>query len=98
MKEHPVRISAAPLVIAALLVGCKPPPGEFESAPHAPLPLVTDNGGPVLDSIQLVSLIFQEDARRPQLQRFGEFLVHSQWLPAVGAEYGVGNGTSFTTI
>jgi hypothetical protein len=74
----------------------------FVVGPHAALPQVPKNGGPVLAHPQLVTVSFAEagDAGAPdggltasRVAAFGDWIVGSAWLSQVGQDYGVGLGT-----
>jgi hypothetical protein len=57
-------------------------------------PLVVPSGqGPVLASVQLVTISFTGFSHETELATFGAWLVTSDWLTTVGSEYGVGPGT-----
>jgi hypothetical protein len=66
---------------------------DFQVGPHATLPQIPDQGGDVLQNVQLVTVTFGDDPDRAQREAFGEWIVTSDWLAAVGEEYGVGPGT-----
>ncbi|HEY8088244.1 MAG TPA: hypothetical protein VIF09_10375 [Polyangiaceae bacterium] len=61
-------------------------------AGHA-LPLIPDNGGPVLSSPLLVTITYANDVNRTFEEALGAFMPTSSWLGAA-KEYGVGPGTS----
>ena len=63
-------------------------------AKHGPTPQIDNLGGPVLASMKLVTITFQGDAWRVELEAQGDALVTSEWWRVVGAEYGVGPGVS----
>ena len=69
-----------------------PEAGPFQEAVHS-LPNVTDNGGPVLATPELVTITYSTDSNAAFEQALGAFMVQSQWLTTVGQEYGVGAGT-----
>jgi hypothetical protein len=62
-------------------------------AGHA-LPIVTDNGGPVLATPLLVTITYADDGNRAFEEALGAFMPTSSWLASSGKEYGVGPGTS----
>jgi hypothetical protein len=68
-------------------------PVPWEEAPHT-LPNVTSNGGPVLGTPELVTITYADDANRANAEAIGAFLVQSQWLAAVGKEYGIGTAST----
>jgi len=57
-----------------------------------PLPQVPFQGGPLLAKPQLVTITFGGYAFEQQVQLFGDWVLASPWLEAVGHDYGVGNG------
>lgn len=63
------------------------------AAAHSALPIVTDQGGPILANPHLVTITYAGFALDPDVHAFGDFVVASSWLTTVGAEYGVGAGT-----
>jgi hypothetical protein len=65
----------------------------FAIGSHAPFPKVPSNGGPVLASPHVITITFDGSADAAQLSAFGDFLVKSSWLSAVGADYGIGSAT-----
>jgi hypothetical protein len=67
-------------------------PGAFP-APHAPLPQVPDQGGPILASPHLITITYPGFVADPDVNAFGSFVVTSSWLTTAGAEYGVGAGS-----
>lgn len=64
----------------------------FVPAPHDRLPQLPDQGGPRLHHPQVVTVTFAGDARNATFEPFAQWIVGSNWLAAVGAEYGVGAG------
>ena len=64
----------------------------FEPAPHAPQPQVPYQGGHLLKSVQLVTITFADDSARAAVEAFGDWIVQSDWLTSIGAEYGIGAG------
>jgi len=62
--------------------------------PEAPLlPQVAPAGGPVMAHPALVPIFFLGEPDAGELTRFSSWIVGSQWLAAVGTEYGVGAGS-----
>lgn len=59
----------------------------------AGLPLVPNNGGQVIAAPQLVLISYPGDANRSGLAADVRWLANSDYLPTVGAEYGIGNGS-----
>ena len=60
---------------------------------NSPLPEVSHRGGPVMAHPVLVPILFAGDGEAGELTQFSKWIVGSQWLTAVGAEYGVGSGS-----
>lgn len=61
--------------------------GPFQTAPHAPLPVVFPHHGVVLSSMQLVTVTYADYARAADAVEFSDALVGSGWYRAIGAEY-----------
>jgi hypothetical protein len=74
-------------LIACLIAGCG------DAARPSPLPQVDDRGGPVMAHPALVPIFFADDPDIDALTAFSQWIVTSQWLAAVGAEYRVGSGS-----
>jgi len=74
------------------------PIAGFVPAPHAPFPLVTDHGGPLIKNIELVPVYFGEDPLRADLERFNRWIVGSNYWQQTGAEYGVHPGTLLPAV
>lgn len=66
--------------------------GGFAPAPHLPFPSVTLHTGSVLSTPELVTITYSDFVFRDKVEQFGDFVVTSKWLDAVGKEYGVGKG------
>src|SRR5258706_7631209 len=64
----------------------------FVPAPHPSFPIVTRHTTGVFAAPELVTITYSDFAFRDQVAQFADFLVTSQWLDTVGAEYGVGHG------
>lgn len=84
------------LAFCVLIASCA---GGSGSAP-APslLPDVTDHGGPVMAHPQIVPIFYANDADTATLTRFSQWIVTSQWLQTVGADYGVGTGSVLKVV
>lgn len=65
--------------------------GGFTPAPHAPFAQIPGNQGQVIAAPQLVTVGFPGDEGY-DLNGFGDWIMRSDWLESVGAEYGVGLG------
>jgi hypothetical protein len=77
------------MVIAAalaLVIGC----GGDHADTRPRLPQMTDVGGPKLANPQVVPIFFSDDLEAEGLAMYTQMLIGSQWLVAVGGEYGVG--------
>lgn len=66
----------------------------YPTAAHPAYPQVPNLGGPRLPHPQVYTVTFGSDARAPQLEAFAQWIVGSQWLATVGAEYGIGSGSA----
>jgi hypothetical protein len=62
------------------------------SGQRPPLPQIPFRGGPLLKKVQLVTVTFGGYAFEQQVQEFGDWVLGSSWLTAVGNDYGVGTG------
>ncbi|MBX7194577.1 MAG: hypothetical protein K1X94_21150 [Sandaracinaceae bacterium] len=69
------------------------PSDVFVPAPHEPFLQVDDQGGRRLSHPAVVTVTYGGDARRGALDAFASWIVGSEWLREVGAEYGIGAGT-----
>jgi hypothetical protein len=70
----------------------------FREAPHAPLPVVPNNGGPILAAPKLVTIVYAGFAESATMSAFGDWIVGSSWLMTVGHDYGVGPGSHVTHV
>jgi hypothetical protein len=71
--------------------------GGSSSAPSL-LPDIADHSGPVMAHVQLVPVFYMGDADTAALTSFSQWIVGSQWLKAVGADYGVGTGSALPAV
>jgi hypothetical protein len=62
------------------------------------LPDLAPHGGPVLAHVQLVPIFYSNDADAAVLTGFSQWIVGSQWLKAVGADYGVDTGSVLKAV
>jgi hypothetical protein len=62
------------------------------------LPDLTDHSGPVMAHVQLVPIFYTGDADITALTGFSQWIVGSQWLKAVGADYGVDTGAMLQAV
>jgi hypothetical protein len=76
------------LVSGLLIASC----GGSDSSGPSLLPEVTGHSGPVMAHVQLVPIFFADDTDAATLTSFSQWIVASQWLKAVGADYGVDTG------
>lgn len=65
----------------------------FVEAPHAALPQVPDNGGPVVAAPKIVTITFAGYSEDATMKSFGDWIAGSSWLAQVGHDYGVDTGT-----
>lgn len=77
------------VVSCLLIASC----GGGSSSGPALLPDVAGHGGPVMAHVQLVPIFYANDTDATLLTGFSQWIVGSQWLQAVGADYGVGTGS-----
>ena len=79
----------------ALTPAAWPAGRSFSPAPHAPFPVVVSHGGGELTTLRLVTVVTAGDPLHDALHAFGDALVGSNWLAAVGRDYGLApRGTS----
>jgi hypothetical protein len=57
------------------------------------LPSVPSQGGPTLGALDLVTVTYAGFPFNAEIDAFGDYVVGSEWLTTVGAEYGIENGT-----
>jgi hypothetical protein len=81
------------LASCLLIASC----GGSSSGPTL-LPDVTDHSGPVIAHVQLVPIFYTGDADITALTSFSQWIVGSDWLKAVGADYGVGTGAMLQAV
>jgi hypothetical protein len=62
-------------------------------AAHAE-PNVPNAGGSIIAQPVLVTITYSDDTNRSTEETFDAFLVTSNWLAAIGPEYGIGSGTN----
>lgn len=70
----------------------------FSPFPHPAYPVITNGGGPILNKVQLVTVTFAGYNNEAKVQALGDAIVQSEWLAAVGADYGVGKGTHVAKV
>jgi hypothetical protein len=76
--------------VALTLPGCSSRgASQFQTAEHAPYPLVPTGGGPVLSTVPVVTVAFAGDSHTPDLTAFVDWLSQSTWPGLVASEYGV---------
>src|SRR5262245_1684496 len=63
--------------------------GGFVTADHEPFPQLENAGGPILEHAQLVTVTYPDYPYTADVEAFGDWVVGSDWLTIVGAEYGV---------
>src|SRR5262249_53345628 len=76
------------------------PPADAAGAkaPPSALPHVPNQGGGVIAHVKLVTITFAGFPYQSEIQAFGDWIVGSQWLQQIGAEYGVGTGTHIAKL
>jgi hypothetical protein len=62
-------------------------------APHQPFPVVEKHAGGIVRQVRLVTVTYDDYLFRAHMEEWGDFVFGSQWLKAVGAEYGVEGGS-----
>jgi hypothetical protein len=72
--------------------------GPFVTAPHLPLPTLSFHNGTAFTHPQLVTVTWTGFAFETDARAFGDGVVSSQWLGAVGGEYGVTGATHLSKV
>lgn len=72
--------------------------GGFQTAKHTAFPVIPKFGGPVLASPQIVTITYAGYKFTPDVEAFGDFVVSSDWITAVGADYGFAQGTHLAKV
>lgn len=80
--------------LAMLLVACSASP----SIPPPTLPEVPSQGGAVMAHPRIVTITFAGDPDRAALEAHAAWAVGPRWLPVVGAEYGLGEGSVLAAV
>jgi hypothetical protein len=81
--------------LCLLIAGCG---GGGSGSTPSLLPDVVDHGGPVMAHMQLVPIFYTGDTDITALTSYSQWMVGSEWLKAVGADYGVGTGTVLQVV
>jgi hypothetical protein len=68
------------------------------AAPHQPFPQIPNQGGPRIQHVQLATITFADDPHRADDEAFGRWIVGSNWLTTIGADYGVSSGTVLANV
>ncbi len=71
-----------------------PPAGPFTPAAHDASFVVPNQSGPILTAPDLVTITWSDYPLADEVHAFGNWIVGSDWLAAVGKDYGVGFGTN----
>ena len=61
-------------------------------AKHHPIPQVDNQGGPILDHMQLITVTFTGDARRDTFRAFGHAIVSTNWWHKTIGSFGAVDG------
>lgn len=83
------------LAFCVLIAACG---GGGSGAEPPRLPDVADLGGPVMAHPQIVPIFYANDSDASTLTNFSQWIVTSQWLQTVGADYGVGTGSVLKVV
>ncbi|MBS2027057.1 MAG: hypothetical protein JST54_04050 [Deltaproteobacteria bacterium] len=67
-------------------------------AGHPSWPQVTDNGGPSLSAMQVITITFSGYSHATDVTNFTDWIMTSSYWATGGADYGVGNGTHFQSV
>jgi hypothetical protein len=65
---------------------------------HDPFPQVPKNAGDSLHNLQLFTITFDGYVHRDSVERFGDWIVGSSWLDAVGSDFNVHSGTHVAKV
>ncbi|MBK8254908.1 MAG: hypothetical protein IPK82_19890 [Polyangiaceae bacterium] len=71
---------------------------EFVMAPHPAFPVIDGDPAAIIAKPKLVTITFSDDANTEQLQAVGDAIGTSDWLKAVGTDYGVTEGTHLAKV
>jgi hypothetical protein len=63
-------------------------------APHHPLPMLKQLGGPIIASVKIITVTYTGEAQRDAMRTFDDAIVHSPWWTTVTQGTGAGPGTS----
>jgi hypothetical protein len=85
---------AAPMVDA----WTAPDAWMFAPADHGPAPIIPDQHGRRFAHPQLVIITFADEPNRAAIEAHASWLVGSNWLTTVGADYGIGSGTILQNV
>ncbi len=72
--------------------------GGFAPAGHPPFPVLPPNDGSELRMPRLVVIVGPGEPLADQLFAFGDALVQSAWLTAIGKDYGIASTTGATSL
>jgi hypothetical protein len=86
------------LAFCVLIASCGGGDGGGSGSAPSLLPDVTDQGGLVMAHPQIVPIFYANDADAATLTSFNQWIVTSQWLQTVGADYGVGTGSVLKVV
>jgi hypothetical protein len=75
-----------------------PDPATYHPAPHAPNGPLFYNGGPIIDSPSVITINYRDDPSASVYEGFDDWIVTSDWLATIGADYGIGLGTNQNII
>ncbi|HEY2747995.1 MAG TPA: hypothetical protein VGL86_25405 [Polyangia bacterium] len=67
--------------------------GSFSIGAHEAMPVIPNQGGATLAALSLVTITFTADPNSAADGAFGDFVVGSNWLKTVGADYGIQSAT-----
>lgn len=70
------------------------PGSDVYPAPHHPLPLLKNLGGPVLKDVKIITVTYTGEPQRDALRQFDDAIVAGDWWKAVTDGFGINPGTS----
>jgi hypothetical protein len=70
----------------------------FVTAAHEPYPQMGHGAQPLLKAVQLVTITYDGYDQKDHVEAFGDYVVQSEWLATVGADYGAGKGAHVAKV
>jgi hypothetical protein len=70
----------------------------FAPAAHTPFPVLVNQGGPVLDEAELITITFPDFVDKDAVEQFGDWFMTSDFYTTMGAEYGLKAGRHLAKV